>query len=117
MQLQNQSQVEAIIFSNPGTDGINRVVFLFLQTNEGKINTNHVSYFENKMAWQNPKPMAHLLSLSQLDFLVKPTSIPCLFLVGITNHFVETMKKPRKTKTNCVTTFDNHLKTTLTRLQ
>ena len=49
-QLQSQPQVEAIIFSNPGTDGINRVIFLFLQTNESKINTNHVSYFENKMA-------------------------------------------------------------------
>mgnify|MGYP000556735380 CR=1 FL=1 len=47
-QLQSQSQVEAIIFSNPGIDGINRAIFLFLQTNESKINTNHVSYFEKK---------------------------------------------------------------------
>ena len=93
-QLQSQPQVEAIIFSNPGTDGINRVIFLFLQTNDSKINTNHVSYFANK-----------------------PTSIPCLFLVGISNHFLETMKKPTKTKTNCVTTFDNHFQTTLTRLK
>ena len=54
-QLQSQSQVEAIIFSNPGIDGINRAIFLFLQTNESKINTNHVSYFEKKNGLTKPK--------------------------------------------------------------
>ena len=54
------------IFRQPQTDGIDRVIYLFSQTNEEQSNINHISYFENEMAAHKPKPIPHLMSLVRL---------------------------------------------------
>ena len=93
-QFLSQSQAQDnTIFSQPRTDGIHGVFYLLSQTNEEQKQNQ-----SRRLRDTNQNQNTMLGFNSQLDFLGKPTSIPCLFLISrvIAHHFLETMTKPKQ---------------------
>ena len=65
-QIESQSQARTNYHFWPTMNlWIQRVIYMFSQSNEQNKNQSHIC-FENEKAWQKPKPMRHLVSLVNL---------------------------------------------------
>ena len=66
--------------------------------------------FENRMGWYKLKPTLHLVSWVTMNWWFNPTPIAFLFLSGrvLTHHLRANLNQDQS---NCIITFDIHLKT------
>ena len=55
-----------IILSQPWTDGIQGVIYLFSKPMRSKSNGYNLSYFKKEMVWHKPKPIPNLVLLVNL---------------------------------------------------